>query len=290
MKNLLRLLFALGALFAAVPACATLICSLTVTEVNVVYNYFPTVTGQGTLSIACTRNPSQDNRKPSVWLGMDQTTGGNTAALDTGGATLTYEIFHASPTSGTWTNTGSVDSTSTTDGAVRERLDFVTNQSSSTTATLPFFYRIAAQQFKPAGVYVDTVPIVMRLDSATGPVITTATLNIRISIPRSCRFSTPPSAIDLNYPAFSPAPVTATSNFAITCTLTTTYTIALDQTRSVVPTVNLAYSLGLAATAATGTAVAQPYTVNISVDAGQAGSCNASTCSGTDTRTLTVTY
>lgn len=290
MKKLLRILLALAALFAALPASAVVSCSLTVSEVNVVYNYFPTVTGQGTLSMACTRNPSQDNRKPTVWIGMDQATGGNTANLDTGGATLTYGIFHASPTSGAWTNTGAVDSTSTNDGAVRERLDFGTNQSSSTTATLPFFYSIASQQIKPAGVYVDTVPIVMRLDSATGPLITTATLNVHISIPRSCRFSTPPSAIDVNYAAFSATTVTATSNFAITCTLTTTYTIALDQARSVVPTVNLAYSLSLATTAATGTAVAQPYTVNISVDAGQAGSCSASTCSGTDTRTLTVTY
>jgi spore coat protein U-like protein len=290
MKKLIRFLLVLLALLATLPASAALSCSVTVTDVNVVYNYFPTVTGQGTLSLACTRNPALDTRRPFVWIGMAQTTAGNTATLETGPSTLTYEIFHANTTSGIWTSTGGVDNASTSNAAVLEQLDFGSATASSLTATFPFFYSIGLLQLKPAGVYVDTVAITMRLNNATGTVITTATLNVHISIPRSCRFSTPPSAIDINYPAFSTTPLTATSNFAITCTLTTTYTIALDQTRSVVPTVNLAYSLSLAATGATGTAVAQPYTVNISVDAGQAGSCNASTCSGTDTRTLTVTY
>jgi spore coat protein U-like protein len=291
MKILVRFLLAIAALLAALPASATLSCSITVSNVNVVYNYFPTVTGQGTLGIACTRDPTRDNRKPTVWIGMVQTTTGNTATLDTGGSTLTYEIFHASTTSGVWTNTGNgVNNTSTTNGAVRQRLDFGSNTSSSLTASIPFYYSIQSLQFKPAGVYVDTVAITMRLDSATGALITTSTLDVHISIPRSCRFSTPPSAISINYPAFSATPVTATSDFAITCTLTTTYTIALDQPRSVVPTVNLAYGLSLVTTAATGTAIAQPYTVNISVDAGQAGRCSTATCTGTDTRTLTVTY
>lgn len=289
MKFLVRLLLAAAALLAALPASAALSCSITVTEVNVVYNYFPTVTGQGTLTLACTRNPNQDARRPVIWIGMDQTTAGNTATQEAGTSTLTYEIFHGNTTSGTWTNTGGVDNASTTNGAVLEQLDFGLT-GSSLTATYPFYYSIAWFQIKPAGVYVDTVPITMRLNSATGAVVTTATLNVHISIPKSCRFSTPPSGIAVNYPAFSPTPVTGTSNFAITCTLTTTYTIELDQARSVVPTVNLAYGLSLAATSATGTAVAQPYTVNISVDAGQAGSCNTTVCTGTDTRTLTVTY
>ena len=289
MKILVRLLLALSALLAGLPASAALSCSITVSEVNVIYQYFPTVTGQGTLGIACTRNPLQDARRPFIWIGMDQTTAGRTATQEAGTSTLNYEIYHGSTTSGTWTSTGGVGSTSTTDGAVQEQLDFGLT-GSSVTASYAFYYSIPWLQFKPAGVYVDTVPITMRLGNATGSVITTASLDVHISIPRSCRFSTPPSPIDVNYPAFSATAVTATSNFAITCTLGTTYTIALDQVRSVVPTVNLAYGLNLVTTSGAGTAVAQPYTVDISVDAGQAGSCGAATCTGSDVRTLTVTY
>lgn len=289
MKMLARLLLALATLLAALPASAAVSCSITVTEVTVSYLYFATVTGQGTLSIACTRNPSVDPRRQFIWIGMNQTTAGRPATQEAGTATVTYEIFHGSTTSGTWTDTGSVSSTSTNDGAVQEQLDFGA-AGSAVTASYTFYYSIAWLQFKPAGVYVDSLPITMRLNNANGNVITTSSLTMRISIPKSCRFSTPPTGIDVSYPAFSPTPVTATSNFAITCTLGTTYTIALDQARSVVPVVNLAYGLSLATTSASGTAVAQPYTVNVSVDAGQAGSCGTTTCSGTDVRTLTVTY
>ncbi len=114
---------------------------------------------------------------------MDQTPAGRTATLDTGGSTLGYEVYHASTTSGTWTNTGSVDNTSTNNAAVRERLDFGSNASSSVTATVPFYFSIPSFQIKPAGVYLDTLPITMRLDSASGAIITTATVDVHISIP-----------------------------------------------------------------------------------------------------------
>jgi hypothetical protein len=140
-------------------------------------------------------------------------------------------------------------------------------------------------------VYVDTLAVTLRLGTtATGTLLNTTSLSVILSIPKSCRFSTPPTPINVNYPAFSNVPITGTSNFALTCTQGTTYTIALDANRGLIPNVQLSYGLSLSATAATGTAVSQGYTVNISVDAGQAGRCTVSTCNGTDNRTLTVTY
>jgi hypothetical protein len=130
----------------------------------------------------------------------------------------------------------------------------------------------------------------LRQGSSTGAFITSVNLAVHISIYKSCRFSTPPTPIDVNYTAFSPVAVTATSNFALTCTQGTSYTLSLDATRSVVPTVDLAYGLVLSATTGTGNTSAQGYAVTISVDANQPGTCNTSTCTGTDTRTLTVSY
>lgn len=293
MKNACRLFLALALALSALPASAALSCSISTNpvEVKLIYNYFNQPTLTGAININCTRNPNQDSRQPWVWIGMNQANNGRNATLDTGGSTLNYEINHGSTTAGTWTDQGNGgDATSTTDGPVRERLDFGSNTASSLTESFTFYARVPFLQFRPAGVYVDTVTITMRNNNANGAILTTETLPIYLSIPRSCRFSTPPSAVAINYPAFSPTAVVGNSNFALTCTQGTTYTIALDAARGVVPNVNLSYGAALSATNSTGTAVAQPYTVTITVDPGQAGRCTGGVCTGMDSRTLTVTY
>ena len=280
-----------AALCAALPAYSAISCSISSNpaEVKLIYNYF-SGNATGTVNIACTRDP-RDERRPWMWIGMDQTTAGRTATLDTGGSTLNYEIFHSTGAAGTWTGAGTgVDPGSTTNGPILERLDFGGGGSTSLTDSFTFYVNVPWLQFSPAGVYVDSVPITMRLNNAAGPVVSTGTLPVYISIPRACRFSTPPTPVSINYQAFATAPATGTSNFAITCTQGTNYTLSLDQASGVVPNVELFYTLSLTTTSATGAAVAQPYTVEISVPPGQAGRCNTSTCTGTDTRTLTVTY
>lgn len=292
MNQLYRLLAGLALLLAAAPAWSVYSCQINpaLTEIKLTYNYFPAATATGTLRMDCTRDFPADNRRPTIWIGMDQTAAGRQATLDTGTATLNYEVFHGNTTTGTWTNTGAVGPTSTTNGAVSEQVDFGGGGNESLTRNYTFYVNVPWLQFDPAGIYLDTIPITIRLNDATGTIIGSGNLRVNISIPRACRFSTPPSAVAVNYTAFQTTAVTGTSNFEVTCTLGTTYTITLDQPRSVVPNVNLAYSLSLSAGTATGNAAAQPYQVNISVDAGQAGSCATSTCTGTDTRTLTVTY
>lgn len=290
MKNLYRLVIGFAALLAALPSQGAVSCSISASpELKVIYAAFWTnVNLQGTINLTCTRDPS-DPPNYNIWIGMGQGANGNDATVEGGTATIAYELFHNTTAAGTWTNTGSVNPGSATDGAVDDQLRFGTG--TTDTASYAFYLRVRSWQlFKPAGVYVDDLPITIRRNNSNGTIVATDTLPVYISVPRACRFSTPPSPIDVNYPAFSPGAVTGASNFALTCTQGTDYTIALDQTRSVIPTVELAYSLSLSQTDATGTAVAQPYTVNISVDPGQAGRCSGSTCTGTDTRTLTVTY
>jgi spore coat protein U-like protein len=292
MNHMRRLIACLALLAPAFPAWSAYSCTFVANPnpLKITHSYFATVTGSGTLTMTCLRNPGTDGRRPWFWIGMDQTNAGATATQEGGTATVTYEVNHGSTTAGTWTNAGGVAANSTTDGAVRERQDFGGGNSADLTRTFTFYYRVPGFQFDPAGVYTDTLNITLRLDNAAGAVITTYAIPVHISIPDSCRFSTPPTPIDVNYTAFSPTAVTGVSNFAVTCTNGTNYTLALDRTRSIVPGVELAYTLGLSATTSTGTAVAQPYTVNISVDPGQAGRCNTGSCTGTDTRTLTVEY
>ena len=290
MKNVSRLFFGLALVLAAFPSIGAVSCSISAApELKVIYAAFwSNADLPGTININCTRDPS-DPPNYNIWIGMGQGANGNNATLETGTATIAYELFHNTAAAGTWTSVGGVPPGSNNDGAVDDQLRF--GQGTTDNASYAFYLRVRSWQiFKPAGVYVGSLPITIRRNNSNGTIVATDTLPVYISVPRACRFSTPPSAISITYPAFSATAVTGTSNFAVTCTQGTDYTIALDRTRSVIPTVELAYGLSLSQTDATGTAVAQPYAVNISVDPGQAGRCTVSTCTGTDTRTLTVTY
>ncbi|MDB5900701.1 MAG: Spore coat [Ramlibacter sp.] len=287
---LIKTLIPLALLFG-LPAWSATTCTVTANPnpVKGIYTTTANLDMQGNLTVTCNRDPNIDPRKPSIWIGMAQPAAGRTVTQEAGVSTLAYTVAHRTYASGIWTDTGSAAATSTANGGVTDRLDFG-NGGATVSVTYNFYFRVALSQVRPAGVYVDTLPVTLRLANETGAILGTTTIGIAISIPRACRFSTPPTAISVAYPAFSAAAVTGASNFALTCTQGTTYTIAIDRPRSVIPTVELAYGLTLSTTAATGTAVAQGYTVNISVDPGQAGRCGAATCTGTDSRTLTVTY
>ena len=219
---------------AAMPAWSAYSCTFVPNPnpLKITHSYFATVTGSGTITMSCLRNPATDARRPWFWIGMDQTNTGTTAQQEDGAATVNYEINHGSTTQGTWTSTGGVAANSTTDGAVRERQDFGGGNSPDLTRVFTFYYRVPAFQFDPAGVYSGTVNITLREANAAGPVITTYAWPVRISIPDSCIFSTPPSAVAINYQAFQPGPATGTSNFELTCTNGTPYTLRLSLRRS----------------------------------------------------------
>lgn len=291
MKSWLRPLLVALALFAALPAWSAMSCSITASPAQVtgIYSYFANLNLQGTFDVTCTRNPNTDPQRPTIWIGVDEPASGATATQETGTSTLTYVVYHRAAGSGIWTNSGAVTAGSTGTGGVRATLNF-TGRGSTVTATYAFYIRVASFQFKPAGVYDSTLNVTLRLNNDAGTVLSTIPLEVLISIPRECHFSTAPGPIAITYPAFSAAAVTGTSSFGLTCTQGTTYTLAPDVTRSVVPTVELAYSLSLSGGSGTGTALSQSYTVNVSVDPGQAGRCTGATCTGTDTRTITVTY
>ena len=64
--------------------------------------------------------------------------------------------------------------------------------------------------------------------------------------------------------------------------------MALDATSGTI--VGLNYTLALSQTSATGNGLVQSHSVNGSIAGGQSGTCATATCSGSETRTLTVSY
>ena len=288
----LRTCITLGLLALGAPSWAAVACSLSPSPAVLqgIYAAAANLDGQGTFNVTCTRNPATDARKQDIWIGIDQPSTGRTLVRDIGGSQLAYTVYRKTWGSGVWGNSGNFLANQTNFGGLQDTLDFG-NAGAAVTASYPFYVRVPAGQNQPAGVYLDpAVVLTLRLGSDIGALLNSATLGGNVSIQHDCRFSTDPTPVNANYTAFAATAVTGTSNFALTCTQGTTYTLSLDATRGIVPNVQLAYTLALSAGTGTGTAVGQPFSVNVTFPTGQAGNCAVGSCQGTDTRTITVTY
>lgn len=291
LRRLARATF-LWLLLAASPAWAALSCSITVTPSPVmgIYSWLANLDIPGSFTVTCTRAPGDANLQ-WIWIGIDQPTGGLSMPRDIGGGALNYTIYRRTYGSAVWTNTGSQSATSTTNGALRVALNF--RGGTTVSATYNFYFRVPQWQiFDPAGIYVSApVPVTLRLNNQAGTVLNSTSISAIISIQNHCRFTSAPLPVSVNYTAFSTTPVVGSSGFSVICTQGTDYTLALDATVGVVPNVEINYTAALSASGTQiGTATAQSYSVTATFPAGQAGRCTGPTCSGTDTRTITVTY
>ncbi len=151
--------------------------------------------------------------------------------------------------------------------------------------TYTFYGCVPAGQTVPAaGTYTDTVTMSF---IPGGPNFTGGTFPVSITAPATCSLTPPPGNITFASTSFGAAAAASTA-FATTCTKLLPYTMALDATSGTI--VGVTYTLALSAATAVGTGVTQSFTINGSIAAGQSGTCTASTCSGTQTRTLTITY
>lgn len=298
MKRVLFILLALASLLHAGPSSAALACSITTTSISGIYAAAANFDQTGTFSVTCTRDPTVDPRKPVIWMGINQPVTGNTATRDIGGSSLGYTIYHSTYGTGVWTNTGDAAPAQNKDAGVRDTLDFGNKGAATVSKSYTFYFRTPSGQNSAAGVYLATAAVTLKSDSETGATLSSTSTSITISIQHNCRFSTDPLSVSITYTAFgvssNPNP---TSSFALTCTQGTPFTVSLDRTRSIIPVVGLAYTLSLSSfgttgsASSTGIAGAQTYTVYLAIPAGQAGSCPATaSCSGTDVRTVTVSY
>lgn len=294
MNDFLRHLARAGLLWlllAAAPAWAALSCTITAapTPIKGIYTFWSNLDIQGSFTVTCTRAPG-DATRPWIWIGIDQPTGGLTIPRDIGGSQLTGTIYRRNFGNGIWTNTGNQGANSNAAGGLRVRLDM--RNRLTVTENFNFYFRVPWFQIRPAGVYLaGPIPVTLRLNNDGGSLLNTTSVSALISIQDNCRFSTDPAPVSVSYTAFAAAAIVRTSTFALTCTQDTDYTIALDAPRGVVPNVDIAYTAAVSASGTLlGTAVAQSYDVIFTFPPGQAGTCTAASCSGLDTRTITVTY
>lgn len=273
------------------------VTSCTVVQPTLAPTYASTANSDvsGTFTVTCSRT---GNGKETANLLVALSPGGTQTIGNTYPDTLNYALYKDAPGGIPWTS-GTYSATAASGVAVAV---LYSGNSPSSSVSWPAYLRIPSDQLgKAAGGYSGTQTInVYDITSTTinPPLVGTSTLNVSASIAKNCTFGSPPPSWSLSYVALSPNDLVDTSqNLPVTCTKGTGYTLALDATGGVIPGVALAYTLTFTATAsgtvqgtsASGTAAASHY-LTLTLPARQAGSCVAASCTGSDTRTVTVTY
>jgi len=282
MKLSILKLTVLSILLSAASAKAAITCSLSVSNINQIYDPASSVHNDstGSITLNCTRALS-DATSTTYWIGI---TNGEAApqqrlTRQSGTETLTYTTFRNSAFNQTWNDSG---------GGISGTLNFSSSTATSASTNIPYYFRITRQQTgKPAGIYDDTPTVMMRF-TQSGSNQATATLTPVATILSACSFSTVPGPIVLNYVSFSNSPVTSGTNFSVNCSSGTPYALALNATSGTL--LGLSYSVSLNASSATGNGSPQAYTVSSSIAANQSGNCSSASCSATQSYTVTLTY
>jgi spore coat protein U-like protein len=272
---------ALGLMMSA-SANAAVSCSLSITPITVVYD--PTVATEnittGTVTVSCTRaisDPSTFDYSVTASNGLQPN--GTVNRVQLGVNRYNYELYRLSPyvNGNRWQTNGGTRFTGT--------INFGALLASSNTHS--FDLRVpGSQTVVPAGTYTDTVTSTLR--NLAGTTIFSTTFGVSVLTTNSCQLSTPPGNINFSYTSFQASAATASTSFKTRCTSGLPYTIALDATSGTL--LGLNYSLALSSPGATGTGVAQIFSINGTIASGQAGTCAVAACSSSAARTITVTY
>ena len=288
LRHTVKLALALAAWGAAFEASAAYICGLSnVTAIATVYSpSVPTPNDStGSFTMTCTR-AAGDSANMTYTVRADNglhATGGGQRRVQLGGTAnrYNYNLYRDAGFSQAWGNTAGTDYDSTTYGPL------AFGASLTASMTLPFYLRIP-QDLTPgaAGIYTDTVTV--SLNPAGAGNTATAPLNVTATTINSCQISVAPGDLNFTYTSFQVAAAAASTAYGVRCTLALPYTMALDATSGTL--LGLNYSLALSASGATGTGLTQTHSIDGSIAGGQAGTCATGSCSGSQTRTLTITY
>jgi len=136
-----------------------------------------------------------------------------------------------------------------------------------------------------AATFAVMIPVAQATDT------TPTSFNVTVNLTSGCAVTAGPTDVAFTYSSFQAGAATSTGGaFSVRCTNTLPYTMALDATSGTV--IGLNYTLALSAAGGTGAGlVAANYTVNGSMASGQSGTCGTTAvCTGSQARTLTVTY
>jgi spore coat protein U-like protein len=282
----IQLLATVAMLFSSSWAQAALTCSGP-SSTGFLTAYAPTGVvpnvSQGIVNFNCTRTRATD--ATSILLNANNganATGVQNRVRLTGTNRISYEAYQDSACGALWTSTLLADYMSVT------LLNVLGTQSIS----VSFWGCITlANQVVNAGYYTDTVTMRIRNNTNNAWLSSNGTFTVGVTNPATLTISTAPGNIVFTYTAFGSA-VYASSSFGTTGTLNLPYTMSLDAYSGVVSGLNYTLNINSQSppVSSRGTGAAQTHTINGSMSAGQAGTCNAGSCSSSQVHTLTISY
>ncbi|MEQ1589991.1 MAG: hypothetical protein ABL902_06535 [Gallionella sp.] len=131
--------------------------------------------------------------------------------------------------------------------------------------------------------------------SAQAASVISGGFDVNVNLISACNVSTP-GAMSLTYTALQTTAATASTPFVVTCVSGLPYTVAVSSPNTIDNAVNLSYSLAVIPPVGggTGTGVAQNYSIDGTIAAGQTGTCTTANCMNTaatnKAHTVTVAY
>lgn len=278
-----RLAGAIALYALVVSAHAAITCSVSVTNVSVVYD--PTSAVQnvttGSYTISCTRLGADPNT--FAWqLGVDDglnAGGGSNRVRRSGGPPADRYDYDTYRSSGLiWGDTAATRFSGT--------LSFGAALTATTSGPFDIVFP-GSQTVDPAGTYLDTVTA--RLRDAGGTQVNTGTFSVSAITTNNCQISVPPGNVNFSYTSLQVSAANASTTYGVRCTTALPYTMSLDATSGTL--LGLSYTLSITpSSSGTGTGATQTYTINGTMAGGQGGTCATAACSASQTRTLTLSW
>jgi hypothetical protein len=281
MKHWNICLLGLWLLLIGPGAQAAATCSLSGTTSTPVYDPFSTSNNDSTqtVTVTCSAGPGDPKFPASFAITVTGTNGSRTLA--NGGDTVNFEL-HTTACAAPWQGGTAISVANINTGGGNRNFSISQN----------FCFRLPLGQnttkAKPTP-YTGTATLIMNWTDTGGTLHNDiGTLSMSATVSPACNITTAPGDLTINYTAFSPTASTGSSNFALRCTNTTPYTLALDATSGAVS--GIGYTLALSAPGGGGTGTVQTYNINGTAAAGQPGTCAVGNCTASQARTLTIGY
>lgn len=281
----LKLAVALG-LSASAASHAAITCTLSSSGVTTTYAAAAATSATGSITINCNRAPGDPPSSPTYYVSFDQgeAPNGRDMTRQNGTDKLRYAIFRNSNFTGSWTTAAGRAAGNTQAGGLNVAINLTSAATFST--TIPYYFRINANINRPAGIYDDVVASTLYV-ARNGVLLAQTAVNLNTSIVAQCFFNSL-ATVAVSYTSFSAVQQTGNAPYSLSCTLGTTYTMAVTPPSGTL--VGLPYSLTLSATSGTGTAFPQAYGVTATVGANQSGTCALGSCTAAQTHQIVITY
>jgi len=172
-------------------------------------------------------------------------------------------------------------------------LNFGSSLVASTTLTYCIRVRVGSggnPASPAAGVYTDTFNIFAQYpNSNAGALSPSAPVLMTVGVSNQCIFNTYPGSLVFNYTAFSTTAQTASTSFLLRCSTGLPWTISVSP--SVATLLGLRYQIAPSPASGSGNGnTGQAVTLTGTMQAGQAGTCAAPSCAGSQAHTVFINY